>query len=706
MNQLKLLCPIGILLLALTADRVHAQPRTLHLALQTRDPKTSQVIVKAENVDSAKVAVVIVDPWNFHWCMTACERVSAMAPRWNRALECARKLGMPILWAPSDVVGMYSGYPQRERALAVPLLPVPKEREMPPAAFTAPVGACMCGPGIGCVVNYGWDGMNPDLVLAEDDLIASSTDEVYSLLKRRGITHVIYMGLHTNMCLFGKPGALKYMVQAGLNCMLARDINDAFTSYDPASGYTPDRGTQQIDEDLERAGVPTINVVDEWRKAGVWNDKWIVETVRITPWGKTQRPYFFEDTVTVTLTTPWLRNVEIRYTLDDREPGPDSLLYEKPLTLTATTRLQTAAFRAGKRASVPTDARFLRLPPRPAQPDVYLDDLKYILDPYGQIGPVLAACFWQPKVGKSYEDQPLRVRKKVYEKGLGCRAPSAARYELKPEYDRFVALAGIADNMLDHELGRNLAMHCSVVFRVFIDGRQAAESPVMRISQEPWRFDVPVPPGSRFINLVCMDAGSRNVLDLGNWVEAGFLLKEGEARERIRAAREQGAWKAIRVPGYWEQAPGGQWANYDGLAWYRCYVEVPQSWAGREATLHVERIDNRHERFVNGRKVGEGVLDTSDYCRTKLTSTDLRPGEYNLVAIRVEDVGGAGGFAGLSPVVYCGDEAIELKGDWEFRTGDDASWALWPAGSQPPGFARFEQVVPATAAPRQAGAAK
>jgi len=187
--------------------------------------------------------------------------------------------------------------------------------------------------------------------------------------------------------------------------------------------------------------------------------------------------------------------------------------------------LRTAAFRAGKPASVPTDACFVRLPPRPARPNVYLNELKYLLDPYGQIAPVYAACLWQPKVGKSYEGQPLRVRGKVYAKGLGFRTPSAVRYELKPEYDRFVALAGIADNMLDHELGRNLAMHCSVVFRVFIDGQQAAESPVMRISQEPWRFDVPIPPGSRFINLVCMDAGSRNILDLGNWVEAGFIRK-------------------------------------------------------------------------------------------------------------------------------------------------------------------------------------
>ena len=34
-------------------------------------------------------------------------------------------------------------------------------------------------------------------------------------------------------------------------------------------------------------------------------------------------------------------------------------------------------------------------------------------------------------------------------------------------------LAAIADNMLDRELGRHLAMHCSVLFRVFLDGKLA-----------------------------------------------------------------------------------------------------------------------------------------------------------------------------------------------------------------------------------------
>ena len=162
------------------------------------------------------------------------------------------------------------------------------------------------------------------------------------------------------------------------------------------------------------------------------------------------------------------------------------------------------------------------LPPEPEHPEIYLDDLEYIVDPYGQIHP---GFVWEPKKGKSYDGLPLRIRGKSYEKGLGFLAPSAVRYELKQTYDRFVAKAGIDDSMLDKLKGCHLAMHCSVVFRVFIDGSLMAESPVMRISQEPWPFDVKIPQGSRYINLVCMDAGSRSILDFGNWVDSGFCLK-------------------------------------------------------------------------------------------------------------------------------------------------------------------------------------
>jgi hypothetical protein len=108
---------------------------------------------------------------------------------------------------------------------------------------------------------------------------------------------------------------------------------------------------------------------------------------------------------------------------------------------------------------------------------------------------------------------------------MGFRAPSSVQYDIQPEYKRFVARAGVDDNMLDNNNGRFLAMHSSVVFKVFIDGKQVAESPVMRISQEPWRFDIEIPKDSYRLNLVCMDAGTRNIIDYGNWVDAGFVTK-------------------------------------------------------------------------------------------------------------------------------------------------------------------------------------
>jgi hypothetical protein len=61
---------------------------------------------------------------------------------------------------------------------------------------------------------------------------------------------------------------------------------------------------------------------------------------------------------------------------------------------------------------------------------------------------------------------------------------------------------------------------------VFIDGKLTAESPVMRLSQEPWRFDVVIPEGSRRISLAVTDAGSRSPFDLGDWLQAGFVLKQ------------------------------------------------------------------------------------------------------------------------------------------------------------------------------------
>jgi nicotinamidase-related amidase len=502
----------------------HGQGKTFPVTIQTYDVVTEKIIPQQIDLNPAKTAIIVIDMWNYHWCMTCSERVAAMVPRMNAVLDAARRTGIQIIWNPSDVVTMYSGHPSYEKGIAVESRKTPEIRKELTVNFTAKMGACLCGPGLACRINYGHDAMHPDFVIGENDLFSASTDDIYTILSDRGVTDVIYMGVATNICVFGKPGALSYLWTAGFNCLLALDLNDAFTHYDPATGYTLDKGTEETDENLMKAGIPCINMGDEFRKSGWIKSDAQLDYVRFAPWGKTSRPYLMEEQATVTLTAPWLDEAEIRYTADGSEPMAKSSLYTQPLVINQTQTLRAAAFRKGKQVSLPSEAYYVRLPSGlPPQPDIYLDDLPYIPNDYIPHSKYTEACLWHPQKGKSFEEKPLRVRNTTYSHGMGFRAPSSVQYEIKPEYERFVALAGVDENILEQHLGRFLAMHSSVVFKLFIDGKQVAESPAIGISQEPWRFDVPIPKGSRRINLVCMDAGSRHMLDYGNWIDAGFV---------------------------------------------------------------------------------------------------------------------------------------------------------------------------------------
>jgi hypothetical protein len=97
-------------------------------------------------------------------------------------------------------------------------------------------------------------------------------------------------------------------------------------------------------------------------------------------------------------------------------------------------------------------------------------------------------------------------------------------YELKPEYERFVAQVGVDDSVLALNFGRYIAQFSSVVFRVYFDNQLAAESPVMRVSEVPWRFNLKIPKRSKTIKLVVSDAGDGSRLDLADWCNAGFVI--------------------------------------------------------------------------------------------------------------------------------------------------------------------------------------
>src|SRR5436190_10201352 len=198
-----------------------------------------------EEVDTAKVAVIAVDMWNWHWCKTSTMRVAALVPRMNVCLEELRKMGVQVFLCPTDVADNYVGTPMVEKVLAVPPLAVPKAMKVEcPSAPDG--GGCTCGPGHRCQGNYGWDGMHPDLIIGEDDLMPNDPEMLHAILQRKGITHLIFMGVHTQICLLGKSIGMRAMLEAGYQCFLARDLTDAHGKYDPEAKITPDLFTEQV----------------------------------------------------------------------------------------------------------------------------------------------------------------------------------------------------------------------------------------------------------------------------------------------------------------------------------------------------------------------------------------------------------------------------------------------------------------------------
>ena len=237
-----------------------AAPKKIELTLQRRRPDERQrlrIVTETLRVDPARVAVVVCDMWNRHWCKTLQARSAALVPRMNRALDAARSLGMAVVFMPSETLAAYKDHPRRKAARALPKHPLPK-----PGAFAPPRpqgGGCVCGPKRPCKANRAWTAQHPGLKIGERDFLSDRAEELYSLCKQRGVTHVLYMGVHANMCVLYRPFGMVNMTRYGLRCVLVRDLTDAATGNDPARGLSPDSGTAAVIAHIERHVAPTID---------------------------------------------------------------------------------------------------------------------------------------------------------------------------------------------------------------------------------------------------------------------------------------------------------------------------------------------------------------------------------------------------------------------------------------------------------------
>jgi putative membrane-bound dehydrogenase-like protein len=250
---------------------LHARVR--ELATEAQDKAADRFIVneKIFRWDSARTAVIICDMWNQHWCQGATRRVAELAPAMNGAIAAARARGVLIIHAPSSCMDAYKDHPARKRAQAAPkaanlpgnigewckIIPAEEKGIYP---IDQSDGGCDDGPQ--CPQGSPWKSQIAAIEIRNEDAISDSGTEIWNLLESRGITNVMLMGVHTNMCVLGRPFGLRQMASHGKNVVLVRDLTDTMYNSRKWPYVSHFEGTNRIVEHVEKYVAATITSTD------------------------------------------------------------------------------------------------------------------------------------------------------------------------------------------------------------------------------------------------------------------------------------------------------------------------------------------------------------------------------------------------------------------------------------------------------------
>lgn len=249
-----------------------ADPLELHTRARVReaaDPTRFALVERTVSWDPQRTAIIVCDMWDRHWCQGATARVGEMAPRMNELLKAARARGVLIVHAPSDTMKFYADYPQRHRAQQAPKTPAPPDVEKwksldrdkePPLPIDDSDGGCDDAPQ--CAQGGPWRRQIATLEIAPEDVISDRGDEIYNVLEARGIQNVIILGVHTNMCVLGRPFSIRSMVGLGKNVLLMRDLTDTMYNSRRRPYVSHFVGTDLVVEHIEKYWCATVTSAD------------------------------------------------------------------------------------------------------------------------------------------------------------------------------------------------------------------------------------------------------------------------------------------------------------------------------------------------------------------------------------------------------------------------------------------------------------
>ncbi len=141
-------------------------------------------------------------------------------------------------------------------------------------------------------------------------------------------------------------------------------------------------------------------------------------------------------------------------------------------------------------------------------------------------------------------------------------------------------------------------------------------------------------------------------------------VKYDYTRRAMQPDFDDADWKYMELPRPWEESG---YPALDGVVAYRITFTVSEADAGKPAILHMPGIDDIDSAWINGRFIGS--TDVWDKPRTYVVPAGVLKAGVNLLAVRVQDNQGGGGFAAVPDSFYTaiGDQRIPLAGKAKFK---------------------------------------
>ena len=113
-----------------------------------------------------------------------------------------------------------------------------------------------------CVDCAVWSRQIEAIEIFDEDGISDDGGEINNFFELKGIKNVILMGVHTNMCVLGRPFGIRSQIKLGRNVVLVRDLTDALYNPKMKPYVSQAEGTGLVIEHIEKFWCPSIESRD------------------------------------------------------------------------------------------------------------------------------------------------------------------------------------------------------------------------------------------------------------------------------------------------------------------------------------------------------------------------------------------------------------------------------------------------------------